>query len=133
MIREGVKFHDGTTMTADDVVYTLNKVADPDYGAVFQIAVRWIDKAEKTGPRTVRLRMKQPYPPALEWLAGFLPIYPQDYYEKVGKAGMGLKPIGTGPYKLVAMDPGTHWTLTRFDEHYAESPKGRPSKEFGCR
>ena len=126
VIRDGVKFHDGTAMTADDVVYTLNKVADPDYGAVYQIAVRWIDRAEKTGPRTVRLSMKQPYPPALEWLAGFLPIYPKDYYEKVGREGMGLKPIGTGPYKLVSMQPGTHWTLTRFEDHYAGSPKGRP-------
>ena len=126
VIRDGVKFHDGTTMTADDVVYTLNTVADPDYGAVYQIAVRWIDKAEKTGPRTVRLSMKQPYPPALEWLAGFLPIYPKSYYEEVGREGMGLKPIGTGPYKLVSMEPGIQWTLSRFDEHYSESPKGRP-------
>ncbi len=126
-IRGGVKFHDGSTLTADDVVYTLNKVSDPDYGAVYQIAVRWIKSAEKTGPSTVRLKMKEPYPPALEWLAGFLPIYPKTYYEKVGKEGMGTKPIGTGPYKLVSMTPGTRWTLTRFDDHYAASPKGRPA------
>lgn len=123
-LRQGVKFHDGSELDADDVVYTLNKVADPDYGVVYQIAVSWIDKAEKVDQNKVRLHMKRPYPVALEWLGGFLPIYPKDYYEKVGKEGMAVKPIGTGPYRVVDVTPGTHWALTRFEEHYKDSPKG---------
>ena len=123
-LRQGVKFHDGTELDADDVVYTLNKVADPDYGVVYQIAVSWIDRAEKVDQNKVRLHMKRPYPVALEWLGGFLPIYPKDYYEQVGKEGMAVKPIGTGPYRVTDVTPGTHWTLTRFDDHYKESPKG---------
>ena len=123
-LRQGVKFHDGTELDADDVVYTLNKVADPDYGVVYQIAVSWIDKAEKVDQYKVRLHMKRPYPVALEWLGGFLPIYPKDYYEEVGKEGMAVKPIGTGPYRVTDVTPGTHWALTRFEDHYTESPKG---------
>ena len=123
-LRRGVKFHDGSELDADDVVYTLNKVADPDYGVVYQIAVRWIDRAEKVGPHKVRLHMNQLYPVALEWLAGFLPIYPKDYYEKVGKEGMAVKPIGTGPYRVTDVTPGTHWSLVRFEDHYEGSPKG---------
>lgn len=132
-LREGVRFHDGSVFDADDVVYTLNKAADPDYGAVYQISVGWIDRAEKLDAYKVRLYMKQPYPVALEWLAGFLPIYPSDYYEKVGKEGMSLKPIGTGPYKLVSVDPGTRWKLTRFDQHYSDSPKGSAIKNIDIR
>jgi len=124
VIREGVKFHNGEVMTVDDVVYTLNMVADPDYGALYQIAVQWIDRAEKVDDRTVDLHMKEPYPVALEWLAGFLPIYPQEYYERVGPAGMAVEPVGTGPYRLVSVDPGSHWVLERFDDHYEGSPKG---------
>lgn len=124
VIRQGVKFHNGDPMTADDVVYTLNKVSDPSYGALYKIAVQWIDRAEKVGDWTVRLHMKKPNPVALEWLSGFIPIYPQAYYEKVGRAGMTTRPIGTGPYRLEAVDPGTHWRLKRFDEHYKGSPKG---------
>jgi peptide/nickel transport system substrate-binding protein len=124
VIRQGVKFHDGAAMTADDVVYTLNKVSDPAYGALYKIAVQWIDRAEKVGDWTVRLHMKQPNPVALEWVAGFIPIYPKAYYEKVGKEGMTTRPIGTGPYKLESVDPGAHWTLKRFADHYKGSPKG---------
>lgn len=124
VIRQGVKFHNGEMLTADDVVYTLNKVSDPAYGALYKIAVQWIDRAEKVGDWTVRLHMKQPNPVALEWLAGFLPIYPKAYYEKVGKDGMTTRPIGTGPYRLESVDPGTHWTLKRFEDHYKGSPKG---------
>lgn len=126
-LRRGVKFHDGTTMTADDVVYTLNLVSSKDYGARYQIAVNWIDHAEKTGDYSVRLIMKAPNPIALEMLAGNLPIYPKHYYEKVGPAGMAVKPVGTGPYSLAELTPGTRIVLKRFKDYYAESPRGQPS------
>ncbi|WNK00928.1 ABC transporter substrate-binding protein [Thalassospiraceae bacterium LMO-JJ14] len=132
-LRKGVKFHDGSDLTADDVVATLNRAADPKYGAVYQIAVKWIDRAEKLDDYKVRVTMKEPYPVALEWVAGFLPIYPSDYYEKVGKEGFALKPVGTGPYKLAAMDPGTHWRLERFADHYEGSPKGNAIKFIDMR
>ncbi len=122
-IRQGVKFHDGTTMTADDVVYTLNTVSTPEFGARYSIAVEWIDKAEKTDENTVVLTMKSPYPLALEMLAGNLPIYPQTYYESVGSEGMGKNPIGTGPYKLTAITPGVSFTFERFDDYFKGGQK----------
>ncbi len=126
-LNEGVKFHNGAVMTADDVVYTLNLVSSPEYNARYQIAVAWIEKAEKIDDHTVRLHMKSPYPLALEMLAGNLPIYPKAYYEEVGPDGMGVRPVGTGPYRLLEMTPGTRFVMERFDDYYAESPKGRPA------
>jgi peptide/nickel transport system substrate-binding protein len=126
-LRPDVKFHDGTTMTADDVVYTLNLVSSKDYNARYQIAVNWIDRAEKTGDYSLRLHLKTPNPVALEMLAGNVPIYPKHYYEKVGPAGMAVKPIGTGPYRLDELTPGTRFVLKRFKDYYKESPRGQPS------
>ncbi len=126
-LRQGVKFHNGQEMTADDVVYTLNLVSSPKYNARFQIAVAWIESAEKMGPYAVRLHMKTAYPMALEMLAGNLPIYPKAYYEQVGPDGMGAKPVGAGPYRLVELTPGTRFVFERFDGYYANSPKG-PAK-----
>lgn len=126
-LRSGVKFHDGTVMTADDVVYTLNLVTTKEYNARYQIAVSWIDKAVKVDDHKVRLLLKNPYPLALEMLAGNLPIYPKAYYEKAGPEGMGVKPVGTGPYRLVELTPGTRFVFERFDGYYADSPKGRPA------
>lgn len=122
-IREGVTFHNGETLTPEDVAYTLNKVSSPDYNARYQVAVNWIEKAEVTGERTVRLTMKQPYPLALEMLAGNLPIYPQEYYEEVGPEGMTLNPIGTGPYKLSGQTQGVEFNFERFDDYYSGGQK----------
>ncbi|KLK89742.1 hypothetical protein AA309_29680 [Microvirga vignae] len=125
-IRKGVKFHNGDALTADDVVFTLNLVSGPDFAARYAIAVNWIDKAEKLDEDTVRLTMKKPFPLALEMLAGNLPIYSKAYYEKVGSQGMAVKPIGTGPYKLVELTPGLGVKLERFDDYYKGGQKENP-------
>lgn len=129
VIRKDVKFHDGTPLTPEDVVYTLNLVSSPDYSVRYSIAVDWIKSAEKLPDGTVRVHLEYPYPLALEMLAGNVPIYPQDYYSRVGSEGMGQKPVGTGPYRLVEMTPGTHFVLERFKDYYPESPKGHPAIE----
>jgi peptide/nickel transport system substrate-binding protein len=126
-LRKNVKFHNGELLTADDVVYTLNLVSSKDYNARYQIAVGFIEKAEKLGEHSVRLHLKSPNPVALEMLAGNVPIYPKAYYEKVGPSGMGTKPVGTGPYRLVEMSAGTRYVFERFEDYYEGSPKGRPA------
>lgn len=123
-IRQGVTFHNGQKLTADDVVYTLNLVSSKEYNARYQIAVDWIEKVEKTGDFSVRLHMKRPNPIALEMLAGNLPIYPKAYYEQVGSQGMAVKPVGAGPYRIVEVAPGSRYVLERFDGYYAQAPKG---------
>lgn len=126
-IRKGVKFHDGTPLTAEDVAYTLNLVSSKEYGARYQVAVDWIEKVETTGEYSVRLHMKRPFAAALEMIAGNLPIYPKAYYSKVGAAGMAVKPIGTGPYRATEIVPGTSLKFERFTDYYDGSPKGKPS------
>ena len=83
-LRPGVKFHDGSPFTADDVVYTLNLVSDPASKVSTPANYNWIDKAEKTGELSVRVKLKRPTPAALEYFALVIPIYPKAYREKVG-------------------------------------------------
>lgn len=123
-IRQGVKFHSGDTLSADDVVFTLNFVADVNNRVFNQSSVSWIEKAEKTGPDTVRVRAKSVTPAAKEFLAQ-LPIYPAEYYKKVGREGMNAHPVGTGPY-MAETGPGGTFIFTRFDGYFDGSPKGRP-------
>jgi peptide/nickel transport system substrate-binding protein len=56
-IREGVLFHDGTALDAADVVYSLKRVIDPDYGSPARAAVKMIETVEATGPLTVRMAL----------------------------------------------------------------------------
>ena len=126
-IRQGVKFHDGSTLSADDVVYTINMAANPDSKVATPSNYAWIDKAEKTGDFTVRIKMKRPTPAALEYLAMVTPIHPKAYREKVGPEGFAAKPVGAGPYKIVRNEQGKEVVFERFDDYWAGSPKGKPA------
>ncbi|MEM7179176.1 MAG: ABC transporter substrate-binding protein, partial [Pseudomonadota bacterium] len=125
-LREGVTFHNGEPFNADDVVYTVNFVAEKENGAKTQRNVNWMKSAEKIDDYTVRLYLKAPFPAALEFLSGPVSMYPNEYYAKVGPTGMGLKPVGTGPYKVLNVEPGKHFVLEKND-NYHDSPKGKPT------
>ncbi|GLO72646.1 ABC transporter substrate-binding protein [Phaeobacter inhibens] len=125
-LREGVTFHNGEPFNADDVVFTVNFVADETNGVKTQRNVSWMKSAEKIDDHTVRINLKTPFPAAIEFLSGPISMYPNEYYAEVGPSGMGLKPIGTGPYKVVTVVPGQHFVLEK-NTNYHDGPKGQPS------
>jgi peptide/nickel transport system substrate-binding protein len=126
-LRQGVKFHNGTEMTADDVVYTLNFAANPENKVLTQRYSNWIKEVVKEGPYKVKILLKEPFPAALEFLSGANPVYPKDYYAKVGPKGFGLAPIGTGPYKVTELEPGKKVVMVKNENYFKDSPKGQPS------
>ena len=126
-LRQGVTFHNGEAFDADDVVYTLNFVSDPENKALVQRNVNWIKSVEKTGPYNVRIHLHKPFPAALEYLAGNLPIYPNEYYAQTGPEEFGRKPVGCGPYRVSEVVPGKRIVFERFENYYAGSPKGKPA------
>jgi len=123
-LRQGVTFHNGEPFDADDVVYTYGTVSAPESGVKFQRIVNWIESVEKVDQWTVRIHSKGPFPQAIEFLAGPMPVYPNEYYKEVGTQGMSNHPIGTGPYKVVEMKPGERYTLVRNDDYTWGGPKG---------
>lgn len=125
-LREGVTFHNGEPFDADDVVYTVNFVADESNGVKTQRNVNWMKSAEKIDQYTVRIHLKAPFPAAIEFLSGPVSMYPNEYYAEAGPSGMGLKPVGTGPYKVTSVEPGRHFVLEKY-EGYHDSPKGQPA------
>ena len=84
-------------------------------------------KAEKLGPYKVKLYLKKPFPAALEYLGGNVPIYPNEYYAKVGPKGFGQKPVGTGPYKVAEIEPGKKIVFVKNEKYFKDSPKGQPA------
>jgi peptide/nickel transport system substrate-binding protein len=125
-LRQGVKFHDGSSFSADDVVYTINTVASPDSKVSTPSNYSWIDKAEKTGDYSVRVKFKRPTPAALEFFALVVPIWPKAYREKVGAEGYAKAPIGAGPYRIARVEPSVSVEFERFDDYY-DGPKGKPA------
>jgi len=126
-LRKDVKFHNGDPFTADDVVFTVNYVLDPASKVVTKQNVGWMAGAEKVGPYTVRIKLKKPFPAAMEYLAAAVPMYPAKYFQKVGLAGFAKAPVGTGPYKVVSVTSGQGVKMVRNDAYMKNSPKGMPT------
>lgn len=126
-LRKGVRFHNGEAFDADDVVYTLNFVSNPANKAVTQQNVNWIEKAEKIDAHKVRILLRKPFPAALEYLAGPIPMYPNEYYAKAGPKGMSDKPVGTGPYRVTEHQPGRLVRFERNKNYFKESPRAQPT------
>lgn len=122
-LRQGVKFHNGEPFDADDVVFTFNHFSDPKTAVAMPNTVDWIKKAKKVDQYTVRVYLKKPFPAALDYIQSAIPIYPDQYYQKVGPEGFSKKPVGTGPYEVVSIDPGRSYTLKAFKDYHKGGPR----------
>lgn len=122
-LRDDVTFHDGSTFTAADVIGTVNMVAMPSFKVPVPRNVNWIAAAVQTGTYQVQIISKVPFPPGLDYIANVLPIYPVEHYAAVGPERMGAHPIGTGPYRMVSVEPGKAYRMVRNDHYFKGSPK----------
>jgi len=126
-LRKGVKFHNGEEFDADDVVYTLNFVSKPESKVVSSQNVSWIARVDKLDKYKVRIITKEPFPAAIEYLAGPAVIHPNEYYAKVGPKGMNEKPVGSGPYRITEHAVGKYVRMERNKDYFRESPKPQPT------
>jgi peptide/nickel transport system substrate-binding protein len=70
--------------------------------------------------------LKKPFPPALEYLSNAVPMFPKQYFEKVGLAEFSRKPVGTGPYKATSVVAGEGVTMEINKDYFPDSPQGKP-------
>ncbi|MGZ3217428.1 ABC transporter substrate-binding protein [Paracoccus sp. T5] len=113
-LRQGVTFHNGREMTAEDVKYSLDRVTRPETqspGAGFFASVRGFDEisageadslsgVEVVDPRTIRITLSRPDATFLHVMAlNFASVVPQEAVEEAG-ADFGKSPVGTGAFKL---------------------------------
>lgn len=127
VLHTGITFHNGEPLDADDVVFTINHFADPARTVAKPNTVNWIENAEKIDARTVRINLKAPFPAALSYFDSSLPIYPDQYYQEVGERGFSAKPVGSGPYELVSIDPGRGYKLKAFENYHGHGPRHKPA------
>ncbi len=107
-LKKGVHWHDGKVFTADDIVFTWEYAADPATMAVSSGSYRDIARVEKLDTHTVKIVYKTPTP---FWANAFRGVLPKHVFRpfKGGRsreAPDNLKPVGTGPYRLVDFKPG---------------------------
>ena len=122
VLRNGIKFHNGEPVTAEDVKFSLERYK----GAASKTLKERVAGVDTPDARRVRVRLKQPWPDFLTFYtsatgAGW--IVPKKYVEKVGDEGFKKAPIGAGPYRFVSFKPGVELVLEAFEGYWRRAPQ----------
>ncbi|MGE5485685.1 MAG: ABC transporter substrate-binding protein [Ignavibacteriales bacterium] len=119
-LKKGVTFHNGDPLTADDVVFSVNRIIDPTFKS--QIAGNFfsIKEAKKVDDSTVNIITNGPDPALAVRLCG-LKIVNKKHVEASGDT-VGTKPIGTGPYKVLSWNRGVNIQVEAYDGYWGAKP-----------
>ncbi|MDW7709831.1 MAG: ABC transporter substrate-binding protein [Deferrisomatales bacterium] len=116
-LREGVRFHDGSLLTARDVVETYRYVLEPAHGCPAAGSLSSVEAVEAPDDRTVVFRLGRPQVSLpFQLTLGILPR------RLAARPDLGAEVVGTGPYRLAAFRPGEEILLEAFPDHF----RGRP-------
>ena len=127
-LRKGVRFHDGSALTAEDVKFSIERILGwKPFGTMGGIAfyIAPIESARVIDTHTVELKTKKPFGPILRALRTAF-IASKAHVEKItaekGIEAVSLNPMGTGAYKLVEWLPGDHLLVERNDDWWGGRP-----------
>ncbi len=130
-LRPEARWQDGTPITVDDVIWTLDTLktkGHPFYRAYYANIV----KAEKVGDRQVKMIFDGKMNRELPLIAGQMPVLPKHYYEKVEFDKTTLTPpLGSGSYRIKSVDPGRTIVYERDPNYWgADLPVNRGQDNF---
>ena len=132
-LRDGVKFHNGQTMTSADVLASMNRWGE--FGSRGGLLFSNVDSVEATGDLEITIKLSQPFGPwknLLAFINGGPAIYPASVMEGATKEPISPENyIGTGPYQFNEWLPNRHVELVRFDDYV--SPSGEADGYGGSR
>jgi peptide/nickel transport system substrate-binding protein len=122
-LRKGVTWHDGAPFTAEDCLFTYQKLLDPKVATPYSSSYTDISKTEVLGAHTFRVTYREPFSPALEsWAIGIIPRHLLDGRD-LNTDAFNRTPVGTGPYKFKEWTAGQKIVLEANDRYF----EGRPN------
>lgn len=122
VLRPGVRFHNGESVTADDVKFSFERYR----GISAQMLKERVAAIETPEAGRIRFRLKQPWPDFMSFYgtlatgAGW--VVPRTYVEQVGEDGFKQAPVGAGPYRFVSFTPGVELVLEATEHYWRKAP-----------
>jgi len=118
-LREGVKFHNGEPLTAEDVKFSFQRAK----GKILHEKVKDVVIVD---PLRVRFVLHEPWPDFMMFYGTFTSgaawVVPKKYVEQVGVDGFKKHPIGLGPYKFVSSTPGADLVMEAYEGYWRKMP-----------
>jgi peptide/nickel transport system substrate-binding protein len=120
-LREDVVWHDGSEFTADDVVYSYERIMDPETAAANAFRFEAIEEVVAVDDLTVEIHLSAPSPNLLANIGGFkgMAIIPSGFADE---ADLAREAVGTGPFQLVEWADGSHITLEANPDYWGDGP-----------
>lgn len=118
-LRKEARWHDGKPVTPEDVIFSL-EILKTKGQPFFRFYFSDVKKAEKTGPRTVKFTFSGGENRELPLIVGQLPVLPRHFWEGRRFDKTILEPpLGSGPYRIKAFEPGRSITYERVKDYWA--------------
>lgn len=124
-LRRNAKFHNGRPMTAEDVIYSINRIKDPRTRSPRAGDFADVEAVTAPDPYTAVFRLKKPFAPLLAKLSGSIAaaIVPREVVERDGD--LNTNPTGTGPFRFIGYTPQQRLTLVRSGDYWESDATGR--------
>ncbi|RCG20600.1 ABC transporter substrate-binding protein [Streptomyces diacarni] len=119
-LRDGATWHDGSAVTTEDVVFSFERVMDPDNASVMAQFIPFLDKVEAVDARTVEFTLKHPFA-LFPSRISVVRIVPKKIVEKDSKR-FDAHPVGSGPYRFVKAVREDRITFARWEKYNGEHP-----------
>ncbi len=123
-LRKNVKWHDGVSFSADDVLFTFKLLMSNKLSTPYSNEFRMVKSVEKLDAYTIKVHYKKPYYKALEiWMMGIVPKHALEKVKDYMSADFNRHPIGTGPYTLKQLELAKQVILQANENYYLHKPR----------
>ncbi len=132
MLKPGVKFHDGSDLTAEDVAFTFARIADESFGSPVRKKMAAVTSVVAVSPLLVRFKTDAPFAPLLTYLTNTrtsTQIVCKKAVLAMGNEQYGRSPVGSGPWKLTEWRPNEKLSFAAHPGYFESGLPKAPALE----
>ncbi|MFA6307433.1 MAG: peptide ABC transporter substrate-binding protein [Patescibacteria group bacterium] len=126
-LRDDIRWHDDTPITANDVIFTINNIKNPEYKSPFKNSFNGVT-VQAINDKTIQFKLEKPFTPFLSILT--LGIIPEHLWYSIPAFGanladLNIRPIGSGPYKFKSLTRESSgniksYVLEAYEDYYLD-------------